>query len=83
MGILPLAIETGRYTNISVNQIVFYCKDKVEDEFYFVCHCKLYEKELHHLYSVLKQKLENFDTLSDEDKFIIVHLSYCIIMSLL
>ena len=70
MGILPLAIETGRYTNIPINQrFCFYCQDKVEDEFHFVFQCKLYENERHYLYSVLKLKIENFDTLSDEDKF--------------
>ena len=46
MGILPLAIETEWYTKIPINQrMCFHCKDKVEDEFHFVCHCKLYEKE--------------------------------------
>ena len=45
LGILPLAIETGRYTNIPVNErYCFSCKheQKVEDEYHFVYECALY-----------------------------------------
>ena len=71
MGILPLAIETGRYTNVPVNQrMCFWCKDKIEDELHFVCQCKLYSQQRSKMYDSIKNTLINFDVLTEEDKFI-------------
>ena len=40
MGILPLAVEIGRYTNVDLNnRKCFWCKDSIEDEFHFICNC--------------------------------------------
>ena len=42
MGILPLAVEIGRYTNVDLNdRKCFRCKDSIEYEFHFICNCTL------------------------------------------
>ena len=44
-GILPLYIETGRYTNIKLeNRICIFCDDnKIENELHFTMNCSLYK----------------------------------------
>jgi hypothetical protein len=61
-GILPLAIETGRYKSIPLNQrICEMCDDhKVEDEIHVLFHCKQYKNER----AIWFRKLE----LEDKDK---------------
>ena len=46
-GILPLYIETGRYTNVKIeNRICQMCEDnKVESELHFIMNCPLYKDE--------------------------------------
>ena len=44
-GILPLYIETGRYTNVKLeNRICTFCDDnKIENELHFTMNCSLYK----------------------------------------
>ena len=44
-GVLPLKIETGRFTYMAVEeQICFICSDKIEDERHFMLICPAFEK---------------------------------------
>ena len=51
-GVLPLAIETGRYTNTPVDQRLYrLCNtSQIEDESHFVCQCILYKTMRTELY---------------------------------
>ena len=52
LGVLPLAIETGRYQNKKINdRKCFHCDDAIEDEFHFLFHCSLYIDERNKLMS--------------------------------
>ena len=73
LGILPLAIETGRYTNTPINErLCFWCKNKVENEFHFVYECILYENLRIELFSYMFQKIPGFLILSEEEKFLCI-----------
>ena len=47
LGILPLYIETGRYTNVKIeNRICQMCNEnKIESELHFIMSCPLYKEE--------------------------------------
>ncbi len=68
LGILPLRIETGRYTNLQVDQrICLLCQlNHVEDEAQFLFECELYRDERVQFENVINI---NFDDLSLENKF--------------
>ena len=59
-GILPLAIETGRYNNIPIEyRLCTVCDENVtEDEKHFVFDCKLYERERELFWT----EVERYDT---------------------
>ncbi len=68
LGILPLRIETGRYSNLAVNdrKCLLCNSNEVEDEEHFLFSCVLYNAE--------RVKLENaigvsFNTLDNKSKF--------------
>ncbi len=74
IGILPIALETGRFKGIDVN--MRYCKccldNVVENEIHLLCKCPLYADQRLKLYQEISDKYQPFATKSDDDKF--VHL---------
>ena len=71
LGILPIAIETGRFTNTPLNERnCFFCVNKIEDEFHFVCQCKLYSHYHQKLFESMLKSCSNFKDLSDKEKFL-------------
>jgi hypothetical protein len=74
-GILPLAIETGRFSNISLNdRICTMCNSNdVEDEFHFLCICDKYADLRSKLYHKVQLSYSHFPDLDDIDKFIFLN----------
>ena len=71
LGILPIAIETGRFTNTPLNERnCFYCVKENEDELHFVCQCKLYSHYREKLFESMLKSCSNFKDLSDKEKFL-------------
>ena len=77
-GILPLAIETGRFTNVSLsNRTCLLCNSgEIEDEFHFLCICIKYSLERNKLYRKVERDVVNFDSLDDIDKFLLLNSEY-------
>ena len=69
-GILPLAIETGRYYNIPPeNRICSLCNENlVEDELHFLLYCKLYKKERKTFFAEVQRDDKNFMQKDDNVK---------------
>ena len=58
-GVLPLAIETGRYKNVAPDErFCFHCITQVESEIHFILHCPLY---LEVRQSLLDKAMQYFD----------------------
>ena len=79
LGVLPLAIETGRYTGKSIElRVCVVCdSNKIENELHFICQCSRYNelrKELFDFIDVTIQDI-NFYTLGDEDKLCLIMLN--------
>jgi len=70
-GILPLKIETGRFTNVPVEFcLCLFCSDNcVEDEEHFLSHCELYQKIRQSLFVKLSKELALPNTLAIGVKF--------------
>jgi len=69
LGILPLRVETGRYSNIPLqNRLCENCIDLVEDETHFIIHCTLYRDQRQTLFEKAIEMCPNFPMLSDKDK---------------
>ena len=66
-GVLPLRIETGRFTRESIeSRVCIFCnQNAVENETHFLLHCNLYN-DLRELY--LNSDIENWLLLSDGEK---------------
>ena len=71
-GILPLEIETGRYTGKPLDErLCKFCDQSVvEDEYHFLCCCELYKDERNILYRDVSQIYEDFNDMDIFDKFI-------------
>ena len=71
-GVLPLKIETGRFTSIELSERIceFCLLGEVEDELHFICKCPLYDNLRFNLYSTVTSEFGNFIDLQDEEKFI-------------
>jgi hypothetical protein len=69
-GILPLNIETGRYTGIPIQlrTCIFCTNTFIEDEVHFLLECELYNKERELLFSKANPYYENFDEIEDDVK---------------
>ena len=89
-GILPIRIETGRFSNIrdpvthrfrkmnANERICQLCNSAlVEDEIHFVCICPLYEDIRSDLYHNVSMKSENFQMLDDVNKFVYLLKNEC------
>ena len=70
-GILPLAIETGRYNNIPIEfRLCNYCNENViEDESHFLLYCPVYDEFRNSLFSKAFDNNENFVNMSNSMKF--------------
>ena len=68
-GILPIHIETGRFTNIKAeNRFCSICKtDQVEDEYHFLFHCNQYKDEREQFYTEIDTNFK-IPSLPDPDK---------------
>ena len=77
-GVLPLAIETGRYTGKSIElRVCVVCDSiEIENELHFICQCSRYDELRKELYDFINVTIQDihFNTLGDDDKF-------CLIMS--
>ena len=72
MGILPIAIETGRFKSEPIEERI--CKlcdiNAVEDEMHMLCLCDLYSDTRHIMYNNVTQRCDNFNNLNVVDKFV-------------
>ena len=70
-GTLPLNIEVGRFRNIQLeDRICTLCNNNMlEDEFHFVCQCRLYDDIRSNLYDTIQLKNTEFHTLEPRQKF--------------
>lgn len=70
-GILPLKVETGRYTNIPKEfRLCIFCdKNVIEDEMHFLFDCSLYDEIRKEYWGKFKNILQSFELLTSEDKF--------------
>ena len=86
IGVLPLAIETGRYYRKAVEvRVCMVCNSGIiEDELHFFCHCHYYEDYRDELY-LLAYNLyakSNFYSLADVDKFVFIMSSEKMVLKL-
>ena len=70
-GILPLSIETGRYTNTSAEErVCTTCSNgDVEDEFHFVLVCEAYREDRNLLFEKLNVEAPNILHMTFPEKF--------------
>ena len=78
-GILPLAIETGRFSNVSLNnRTCIVCNSEaIEDEYHFLCICPGYETERKLLYIKVAEKFSEFRNLDNFDRFMLLNTDEC------
>ncbi len=71
MGVLLLAIETGRFRSIPLEERLCVLCDLnvIEGEKHFLCNCKLYEDIRQIMYDNVRQKYQLFSTLNVNEKF--------------
>ena len=75
IGILPLRIETGRFSNLQTDQRICYmCKencneDVVEDEMHFILDCHMFARERLELESIISNSSTELNEGSREYKF--------------
>jgi hypothetical protein len=67
-----LAIETGRYNNIPVDQrLCTMCEgNEVEDEIHFITQCHKYHQQREVLFEIIERSNKNFASLNNSNKFI-------------
>ena len=72
LGILPIKIETGRFSRQELeNRTCDVCTSgEIEDEVHFLCICLGYSVERTYLFDKAKAKNDNFNNLQDVDKLI-------------
>ncbi len=72
-GILPLHIETARYTNTALeNRLCEFCGKKkiIEDEKHFICSSSYYNDLRNSLYSKINYTEPEFQSMTVNDKFV-------------
>ena len=64
-GILKLCVETGRYTNIRLEDRICTICDMgvIEDEVHFICECPVYNDQRNNFYRILSGIDPHFDNL--------------------
>ena len=62
LGVLPLAIETGKYTGKSIELRVFGVCDsnEIENELHFICQCSCYDELRKELYDFLMSQYKTY-----------------------
>ena len=70
-GILPIKIETGRFSNIEPDKrLCELCEmKKVEDEIHFVCECPIYDVIRKTMYDCVSKTCDNFKDMGVALKF--------------
>ena len=73
-GILPIKIETGRYTQIPVEfRLCILCDENaIEDEKHFLFECQFYNPLRNVYYDKLREYCEHFDSLDCDQKLIFI-----------
>jgi exonuclease III len=68
-GILPLHVETGRYSNTKLEdrKCTLCNSGEIEDEYHFIFHCNVYENEREEFFNTLGI-FQNFINLTDPNK---------------
>ena len=46
-----------------------------EDDFHFVCECKLYDQQRFNMYNSIKININDFEILSEKEKFFVIMTS--------
>ena len=79
LGILPLRIETGRFSRTPVeDRICQICNSLfIEDEKHFLLHCNVYNDLRHGLFQSVLRTTPDFSTFNDDEKFCILLESEC------
>ncbi len=74
IGILPLHIETGRFRGLDLeDRTCQICNtQEIEDELHFICACNEYNNPRQILYNKISEKSNEFNVLTDKDKFIFI-----------
>ena len=69
VGILPLKIETGRFTNTPKEErLCDFCTNAVEDELHFIFECRLYNDIRDQLLSKVRNMCSVFDSFDVQQK---------------
>jgi hypothetical protein len=69
LGILPIKVETGRYTNIQIqDRLCEHCVNLVEDECHFILHCRQNRLGRQILFNKAAGMCHNFLQLDDSEK---------------
>ena len=70
-GILPLSIETGRFSNIPENyRLCLLCQENsIENEEHFLFNCTFYENKRKSFFEVVEQHYSDFNVMDTNDKF--------------
>ena len=70
-GVLPLAIETGRFTrkDISERKCIICNSGAIEDEQHFICNCTLYDDFRINFFNDAEKCMPGFLLRNEEDKF--------------
>ena len=78
-GILPLALETGRYYRIPIeNRFCKLCQNEnIEDEIHFLCCCKHFYHERLLFFTKLAETGKNIFEMSDNEKFVYIMQLNC------
>ena len=78
MGILPIRIETGRFTNMKINERVCQMCNSglIEDETHFIFNCTLYDSSRKDFFRKIELKCENFKNMNDLEKLKIFNSQY-------
>jgi hypothetical protein len=79
-GVLPLAIETGRWRNKQrKNRVCTLCSNgEVEDEIHFLFRCQIYQSERTLFFNRLTDIIENFEDLTMSEKLKIIMSENCV-----
>ncbi len=69
-GILPIKIETGRYTNIPLEfrQCILCDQNAIEDENHFLFKCEFYSSIRNSFFNMYKEHFSDFDNVDDVSK---------------
>ena len=83
-GVLPLAIETGRFTRkyISERKCILCDSGVIEDEQHFICNCTLYDAFCINIFNHAEKCMPGFLLRTEEDKFTYIMSSDDLTMSL-